>query len=88
MNHKNALKHSIFKYIKESATNLNVESYVIGGFVRDYLLERGNAKDIDIVAIGSGIELSKQVAKNIPHSPKVQVFKTYGTAMRNRICWC
>ena len=81
MNHKNALKHSIFKYIKESATNLNVESYVIGGFVRDYLLERGNAKDIDIVAIGSGIELSKQVAKNIPHSPKVQVFKTYGTAM-------
>jgi len=81
MNHKNALKHSIFKYIKESATELNAESYVIGGFVRDYLLERGDAKDIDVVVVGSGIELAKHVAKNLPNPPKVQVFKTYGTAM-------
>ena len=81
MNHKQALRHDIFKYITQSAEELQVESYVIGGFVRDYLLERGNAKDIDIVAVGSGIELAKQVAKNLPNQPKVQVFKTYGTAM-------
>ena len=81
MNHKQGLKHPIFKYITQSAEELQVESYVIGGFVRDYFLERGNAKDIDVVAVGSGIELAKQVAKNLPNQPKVQVFKTYGTAM-------
>ncbi|WP_055448905.1 CCA tRNA nucleotidyltransferase [Lacinutrix mariniflava] len=81
MNHKEALKHNIFKIISKSALELNIDSYVIGGFVRDYLLKRGDAKDIDIVAIGSGIALAKQVAKNLPNKPKVQVFKTYGTAM-------
>jgi len=81
MNHKQAIKHKIFDIISKSAEELQVESYVIGGFVRDYLLERGDAKDIDIVAIGSGIELAKHVAKNIPGQPKVQIFKTYGTAM-------
>ena len=81
MNHKEALKHNIFKIISKSAAELKLDSYVIGGFVRDYLLQRGDAKDIDIVAIGSGIALAKQVAKNLPTKPKVQVFKTYGTAM-------
>ncbi|WP_458629197.1 CCA tRNA nucleotidyltransferase [Winogradskyella sp. PC D3.3] len=81
MNHKRALTHRIFNYITQSAEELQVESYVIGGFVRDYLLERGDAKDIDVVAVGSGIALAKQVAKNLPTQPKVQVFKTYGTAM-------
>ncbi|MDN3493434.1 CCA tRNA nucleotidyltransferase [Winogradskyella bathintestinalis] len=81
MYHKQALKHDIFNYITQSAEELDVESYVIGGFVRDYLLERGDAKDIDVVAVGSGIELAKQVAKNLPNQPKVQIFKTYGTAM-------
>ncbi|NRD19638.1 HD domain-containing protein [Winogradskyella eckloniae] len=81
MIHKQALKHNIFKYITQSAEELQVDCYVIGGFVRDYLLERGNAKDIDVVAVGSGIELAKQVAKNLPNQPKVQIFKTYGTAM-------
>src|SRR5690554_853021 len=81
MNHKKALIHPIFKIISQSAKELQLDAYVIGGFVRDYLLQRGSAKDIDIVAIGSGIELAKQVAKNLPNKPKVQVFKTYGTAM-------
>lgn len=81
MNHKEALKHNIFKTISKSAAELNLDSYVIGGFVRDYLLQRGDAKDIDVVAIGSGIALAKQVAKNLPNKPKIQVFKTYGTAM-------
>lgn len=81
MNYKNALQHPIFKLITQSAQELNVEVYVIGGFVRDHLLQRGDAKDIDIVAIGSGIELAQRVARNLPNQPKVQIFKTYGTAM-------
>ncbi len=81
MNYKEALNHPIFKVISKSASELNLESYVIGGYVRDYFLKRGTAKDIDVVAIGDGIKLAKQVAKNLPNTPKVQVFKTYGTAM-------
>lgn len=81
MNYKNALEHSIFKIISKSAQELQMDCYVIGGFVRDFLLKRGNPKDIDIVAVGSGIELARQVAQNLPNKPKVQVFKTYGTAM-------
>ncbi len=77
----NALTHPVFKFIKQAASELNVDSYVIGGFVRDYLLKREKAKDIDIVAIGSGIDLAKKVADLLPSKPKVQVFKTYGTAM-------
>ena len=81
MNYKEALQHPIFKIISQSAKELELDAYVIGGFVRDFILKRGDAKDIDVVAIGSGIKLAKQVAKNIPNKPKVQVFKTYGTAM-------
>lgn len=81
MHYKQALSHNIFKIISQSAKELNVDSYVIGGFVRDFILHRGTHKDIDIVAIGSGIDLAKQVAKNLPNKPKVQIFKTYGTAM-------
>nr|WP_321223261.1 HD domain-containing protein [uncultured Psychroserpens sp.] len=80
-NFKQALKNDIFKIISKSAKEIGVDSYVIGGFVRDFILNRGEHKDIDIVAIGSGIKLAKQVAKNLPNHPKVQVFKTYGTAM-------
>ncbi|MFL1013394.1 CCA tRNA nucleotidyltransferase [Flavisericum labens] len=81
MNYKEALKHHIFKTISKSSSELGLESYVIGGFVRDFFLNRGTAKDIDVVAIGDGIKLAKQVSKNLPNTPKVQVFKTYGTAM-------
>jgi poly(A) polymerase len=81
MNYKEALQNQIFKTISQSAKELNLDSYVIGGFVRDFILKRGNAKDIDVVAIGDGITLAQQVAKNLPNKPKVQVFKTYGTAM-------
>ena len=81
MNYKQALSAPIFEIISKSAEQLGFDSYVIGGFVRDFILDRGAKKDIDIVAIGSGIELAKRVSKNLPNSPKVQVFKTYGTAM-------
>lgn len=81
MNHKLALKHPVFDVISRSAEALQLKCFVIGGYVRDYLLERESAKDIDIVAVGSGIALAEEVSKNLPNHPKVQVFKTYGTAM-------
>ena len=79
--HRDAISHPIFNYISQASTNLKVETYVIGGFVRDYFLDRGTPKDIDIVAVGSGIDLANEVAKLLPKKTKVQVFKTYGTAM-------
>jgi tRNA nucleotidyltransferase (CCA-adding enzyme) len=81
MNYKSALNNKIFEVISKASQELNIESYVIGGFVRDYLLGREFKKDIDIVAIGSGIELALKVSEMLPKKPKVQVFKTYGTAM-------
>ena len=81
MNYKQALSAPIFEVLSKSAEELSFNCYVIGGFVRDFILDRGTKKDIDIVAIGSGIELAKRVSKNLPNNPKVQVFKTYGTAM-------
>jgi len=81
MNYKDALQDKIFKIIAQAAKELNVESYVIGGFVRDLILQRDHKKDIDIVAVGSGIELALKVSELLPNKPKVQVFKTYGTAM-------
>jgi len=76
-----ALQNPVFKTVSEATHHLNLESYVIGGFVRDYILQRGDAKDIDIVAVGSGIELAEEVSKLLPGKPKVSVFKNYGTAM-------
>jgi tRNA nucleotidyltransferase (CCA-adding enzyme) len=81
MNYKQALNNKIFEVISQASQELNVESYVIGGFVRDLLLERNFNKDIDIVAVGSGIALALKVSQLLPKQPKVQVFKTYGTAM-------
>jgi putative nucleotidyltransferase with HDIG domain len=80
-NYIEALKNPIFKIIKQASQELNIESYVIGGFVRDFILQRDFKKDIDIVAIGSGIELALKVSELLPKKPKVQVFKNYGTAM-------
>jgi len=79
--YKEAVKHPIFKIIASATAELMLESFVIGGYVRDYILEREKSKDIDIVTIGSGIELAEKVASLLPGSPKVQIFKTYGTAM-------
>ena len=81
MNYKNELNNPIFETIAVASQSLNVESYVIGGFVRDLILKRDSKKDIDIVAVGSGIELALKVSELLPKKPKVQIFKTYGTAM-------
>ncbi|MBO5131575.1 MAG: HD domain-containing protein [Paludibacteraceae bacterium] len=64
--------------ISEVADELNVECYVIGGFVRDLFLQR-KSEDIDVVVIGSGIELAEKLSKRIKGS-KLSVFKNFGTA--------
>ncbi len=80
-NYRSAISLAIFDYISEAAAQLEVDSYVIGGYVRDYILDREKSKDIDIVAVGSGIDLANRVAELLPGEHKVQIFKTYGTAM-------
>lgn len=81
MNYKQHLDNKIFEIVAQAAHELQLESYVIGGFVRDILLQRDHKKDIDIVAVGSGIDLALKVSSLLPNNPKVQVFKNYGTAM-------
>lgn len=81
MKYETALENPIFKIITQASQELGLESFVIGGFVRDYLLQRDFKKDIDIVAVGSGIDLALKVSDLLPNKPKVQVFKNYGTAM-------
>jgi putative nucleotidyltransferase with HDIG domain len=77
---KKHIQHPIFKIISAAAEELKIDAYVIGGFVRDIILERP-CKDIDVVAIGSGIDLAQAAAKRIGKDTKVTVFKNFGTAM-------
>ena len=77
----NTLQDPLFKILKETVDEVGVEAYVIGGFVRDLILGRNQKKDIDIVALGSGIDLAKAVQKKLAGAKPVQVFKTYGAAM-------
>ena len=72
------LYNPIFKIISEIVTKNGQECFVIGGYVRDFLLER-DSKDIDIVVLGSGIELAKEVAAKIGKRTRVSVFKNFGT---------
>ena len=68
-----------FHLISEAADELGVEAYVIGGYVRDIFLHRPS-KDIDVVAVGSGIELAKAVARKLGRGAYLSVFKNFGTA--------
>lgn len=75
------LQKEVFHTLARCVEDLSLESYLVGGFVRDHLLGRGKSKDIDIVAVGSGIELAKAVQKELLGAQAVQIFKSYGTAM-------
>ncbi|MGB5509227.1 MAG: tRNA nucleotidyltransferase, partial [Robiginitalea sp.] len=79
--YEKALTDPIFKVISKAANELELEAYVVGGYVRDYFLDRGGKQDIDVVAIGSGIALAEKVSQLLPGTPKVTVFKNFGTAM-------
>ncbi|MEY4603943.1 MAG: hypothetical protein RIT43_1235 [Bacteroidota bacterium] len=77
-NYADQLKHPVFKVVAQIIKEQQLEAYVIGGWVRDLLLERP-CKDIDIVVVGNGLELANASAK-ILRVKKVALFKTYGTA--------
>lgn len=78
MNLKQHLSHPVFKVVSEIVTEENLEAYVIGGFVRDLILERPS-KDIDIVVIGNGLDLAEKAGKKL-RVKKVSYFKNFGTA--------
>jgi poly(A) polymerase len=76
-----AIQENVFRTLSQAAEELELPAYVIGGYVRDFFLKRGQKKDIDVVAIGSGISLARKVEELLPHSTKVSIFKNFGTAM-------
>lgn len=80
-NFDDVLKQEVFQTLIRCVADLDLETYLVGGFVRDHLLGRGKAKDIDIVAVGSGIDLAKVVQQELPGANAIQIFKNYGTAM-------
>ena len=81
MNLKEHIQNPIFSIVSQAADALGYETYVIGGFVRDIILERAQPTDIDFVCVGSGIELANRVSELLGNDTKVQVFKNFGTAM-------
>ncbi|MEY4602912.1 MAG: hypothetical protein RIT43_204 [Bacteroidota bacterium] len=76
------LQHPIFRIIADAAMELNASAFVIGGYVRDIFLQR-ESKDIDIVVLGSGIDVAHKVAEKIGPNVSVSFFKNFGTAMIN-----
>ena len=76
---KERLSDKIFHRISETADELGVECYVVGGYVRDLFLERPS-KDIDVVVVGSGITLAEALAKRLGKKAHLSVFKNFGTA--------
>lgn len=80
MNYQEALQsHEIFARVGEIADKMGLETYVVGGYVRDFIMGRP-CKDIDFVCVGSGIALAEQVAASYPQHVPLSVFKNFGTA--------
>ena len=76
---QNVIHDKVFRIVSECGEELGKPVFVIGGYVRDVILER-SSKDIDFVIAGSGIALAELVADKLG-ATKVSYFKTYGTAM-------
>lgn len=76
---KDRLKNDIFHIIGDTADSMNLEVYVVGGFVRDIFLNRHSA-DIDFVTVGSGIALAEAVADRLRQKKRLTVYANYGTA--------
>jgi len=74
------LQHPVFEIAAKAAREMGRPAYVIGGYVRDLIMQRP-CTDIDIVVAGNGIELAKRVAEKIGEGCQVTVFKNFGTAM-------
>lgn len=76
---KKKIDHRIFHTVGHAADRLGREAYVVGGYVRDLILNR-HSKDIDFVTVGSGIELAQEVARSLGPKTKVNVYRNFGTA--------
>ena len=76
---KQRFSDSIFKRISETADELGLECYVVGGYVRDIFLQRPS-KDIDVVVVGSGIAMAEALARRLGRGAHLSVFKNFGTA--------
>lgn len=76
---KKKIDHRIFHTVGHAADTLGREAYVVGGYVRDLILNR-HSKDIDFVTVGSGIELAQEVARMLGPKTKVNVYRNFGTA--------
>ena len=76
---KQYFSDDIFKRISETADELGLECYVVGGYVRDIFLQRPS-KDIDVVVVGSGIAMAEALGKRLGRGAHVSVFKNFGTA--------
>lgn len=80
MNFSKELKsNTVFERVSKASQHLGLETYVVGGFVRDLILQRP-CKDIDFVCLGNGIDLAHEVSKGLGNAP-VTFFKNFGTAM-------
>jgi poly(A) polymerase len=75
-----------FSIVSEAAADLGVDAYVIGGFVRDLFLQRPS-KDIDILAVGSGVALAEAVARRIGRRAPLKIYKNFGTAQLKAGDW-
>lgn len=76
---KQRFSDNIFGRISETADELGLECYVVGGYVRDIFLQRPS-KDIDVVVVGSGIAMAEALAKRLGRGAHLSVFKNFGTA--------
>ena len=78
--------HPIFARVAQVAAKEGLETYVVGGYVRDLILGRPS-KDIDFTCVGSGIHLAQEVAKTFEFHVPLSVFKNFGTAMLKLDDW-
>ena len=76
------LDRPIFQYISEVADDMHVECYVVGGYVRDIFLERPS-NDIDVVVVGSGVEVAAALKRRLGEKAHLSVFRNFGTAQVN-----
>ena len=79
-NFKKNIESEIFHAISNCCDETNIECYAIGGFVRDLIIGKTSATDIDILVVGSGIDIAKKTAKRLKIKSKITVFKNFGTA--------
>jgi len=79
---KNTLLNSkVFQILRKIVERKKVESYIIGGAVRDMILNNHDPKDVDIVCVGNAVDIGKELQKKLVNSSRIKTFKNYGTAM-------